>query len=452
MTRRLLVTDALLVEVTDEPRVLPEGWLLAEDGVVVDTGTGRPPAAGPGTEVLDAGGAFVGPGFVSSHSHLFTSVARGLGADETLYGWADAMYSVSAEADADDVYWAAAHGAFDSICSGVTTVFDFIDSRRPWVSMRDEAAEPALRPPAYVHRQVDAHADAGIRGVMAVKIEGVEASRDRAWGEFADAVAHIRAGDRRYLLDAAVYGAAQWAHDEHLAVLEADAMRRFGIINQAHLLETREKIEAQWERFAWYERAGALGPDMIFGHFVHPTDRIVDACARTGCAVSWQPVANGRLASGTAMVAELRARGIRVGLGLDDQACSDVSDPWQNMRFGLYQHRASTRSTELSVGDVLRMQTLGAAEIIGVDDRVGSLEPGKFADFVVVDPRRPDLGPLRDPLASYVLSVGQRNLRSVYVGGERAADDGVATSALAEEASRQVHRRFAPTSLAPVGS
>lgn len=450
MSRRLLVTDALLVEVTGEPHVRPEGWLLAEDGVIVDTGYGRPPAAGPGTEVVDAGGAFVGPGFVSSHSHLFTSVARGLGADETLYGWADAMYSVSRDADPEDVYWAAAHGAFDSICSGVTTVFDFIDSRRPWVSMREDGPEPALRPPAYVHRQVDAHADAGVRGVMAVKIEGVESSRDRAWDEFAEAVAYIRGGDRRYLLDAAVYGAAQWARDEQLAVLEAEAMRRFGLVNQAHLLETREQIEAQWEKFAWYERAGALGPDMIFGHFVHPTDHIVEACAHYDCAVSWQPVANGRLASGTAQVSTLRARGIRVGLGLDDQACSDVSDPWQNMRFGLYQQRATDRSTELSVGDVLRMQTLGAAEIIGVEDRVGSLEPGKYADFLVVDPRRPDLGPLRDPLASYVLSVGQRNLRSVYVGGELAADDGVATSALAAEASRHVHRRFAPAAPAPV--
>lgn len=444
MTRRLLVTDALLVDVTDQPRVRPEGWLLADDGVIVDTGVGRPPVVDAETQVLDVAGAYVAPGFVSSHSHLFTSVARGLGADEPLYGWADAMYSVSIDADAEDVYWAAVHGAFDSLNSGVTTVFDFIDSRRPWVSMRGDATEPALRPPAYVHRQVDAHADAGIRGVMAVKIEGVDADRDQAWDDFADAVAHIRGGDRRYLLDAAVYGAAQWARDEQLAVVEVEAMSHFGIVNQAHLLETREQIEAQWEKFAWYERAGALGSGMIFGHFVHPTDHIVDACAQAGCAVSWQPVANGRLGSGTADITRLRASGIRVGLGLDDQACSDLSDPWQNMRFGLYQHRASTRSTALSVSDVLRMQTLGAAEIIGVDDRVGSLAPGRYADFVIVDPRQPDLGPLRDPLASYVLSVGQRNLRSVYVGGELVSRDGVATSPLAAEASRQAHRRFAP--------
>jgi 5-methylthioadenosine/S-adenosylhomocysteine deaminase len=184
---------------------------------------------------------------------------------------------------------------------------------------------------------------------------------------------------------------------------------------------------------------------MVFGHFVHPDARILDDCARHGCAVSWQPVANGRLASGVADVPALRSRGIRVGLGLDDQACTDVSDPWQSMRFGLYSSRAATGTAELLPADVLRMQTLGAAEVIGVADRVGSLEPGSYADFVVVDPRRPDVGPVRDPLAVYVLSMTLRNLAAVYVGGRLVSADGRSTSPLSERAAAELHARFDPT-------
>lgn len=442
MTGRLLVADARLIAVDESARVIEGGWMLCEDGIIVGLGAGEPPDADASTERLDAAGAFVGPGFVSSHSHLFTSVARGLGTGETLYGWCDAMYAVSTGASPDDVYWASVHGALDSIASGVTTAFDFLDPCTAWMSMRGAAAtSPRIRPRDYVLRQIDAHEDAGIRGVLAIKIEG---GGDDARNDLGDAVAYARSADRRFVLDAAVYGAAQWAADERLAAAEAAAMRELGLVNQAHLLETTEQLHAQHEKFWWYDRAGALGPDMIFGHFVHPTPEIVDAVARSRSAVSWQPVANGRLASGVADVGALRAAGVPLGLGLDDQACSDVSDPWQNMRFGLYSSRGSTNRTDLSVADVLRMQTLGAAEIIHVDDRVGSLAVGKYADFVVVDPRRPDVGPLHDPLVSYVLAMSLRNLRAVYVGGVLANVGGESTSPLARIASDEVHRRFAP--------
>jgi len=444
MRNRLLFTGARLVSVTDESvGIVDDSWLLCEDGIIAESGTGWAPDPGPETRRVDLGGAFLAPGFVSSHSHLFTSVARGLGAGETLRGWADEMHAVTGGASSDDVYWASMHGAFDNLSNGITTVFDFIDSRTPWASTRDDAEAPPMRPLAYVDRQIDAHVDAGIRAVVAVKIEGGGHGGPRAWRDFAHAVEHARASDPRFVLDAAVYGAAQWAHDDRLAAVETEAMRRFGIVNQAHLLETREQLDAQREKFWWYERAGALGPGMIFGHFIHPDEAIMSAVAEAGCAVSWQPVANGRLASGTADAPALTSRGIRVGLGLDDQACSDVSDPWQSMRFALYQSRAASGTTALSPADVLRMQTIGAAEVIGQPGSVGSTMPGAYADLLVVDPRRPDMGPLREPLVSYVLSSTLRNLREVYVGGELVSVAGVAQSPLAERASAEVHRRFA---------
>jgi cytosine/adenosine deaminase-related metal-dependent hydrolase len=88
---------------------------------------------------------------------------------------------------------------------------------------------------------------------------------------------------------------------------------------------------------------------------------------------------------------------------------------------------------------VLRLHTLGSAQIMGVDDRVGSLEVGKFADFVVVDPRLPDVGPLWHPVRSYVLACGLRNLVGVYVGGELVNERGVSTNPLAAEATERIH-------------
>jgi cytosine/adenosine deaminase-related metal-dependent hydrolase len=108
-------------------------------------------------------------------------------------------------------------------------------------------------------------------------------------------------------------------------------------------------------------------------------------------------------------------------MGVDDQSCTDLSDPFQNMRTGLYLQRAlHSDASIISPLDMLTLHTIGSARAIGVDDRVGSLEVGKYADFLVVDPTNPHLGPIWDPVATYVLACGLRNLAEVVIGGTTA--------------------------------
>src|SRR4051794_31267171 len=120
---------------------------------------------------------------------------------------------------------------------------------------------------------------------------------------------------------------------------------------------------------------------------------MVATAAASGCGMSWQATSNGRLGS---------------GIG----------------------------------ADVLRMHTLGAAEVLGVQDRVGSLEVGKLADFVVVDHRAPDTGPVWDVLATYVMACGLRNLTEVYVGGVLVSADGRSTHALSATAPGELRSRI----------
>ena len=447
----LLVTNALLITmaadsvVDGQPAVSPDGWMLVDDdGLVASTGTGMPPAA-PGAEVLDVAGAFVAPGFVSAHSHLFTSGTRGLGVHETLYGWCDSMLGFFSHADPEDMYWSSLHGSLDYLSNGITTAFDFNDPRLPWEPMVAGARSGAgaLRPLSYELRQADGKADSGIRYVNAVGMDVTVGTDDEILARLGAAFAHDDEADQRFRLGSAVFGAVQWSPRRDAAELELEAMRRFGVINQSHFLETREEVELQRSKFAWFEEAGALGPDLVFGHFIQTTPEIIERAAAAGAAMSWQPASNGRLASGIADIPGIRAAGMRIGVGLDDQACTDVSDPWQNMRIGMYQQRAETGDPlSMTPGEMLRLHTIGSASVLGVEDRVGSLEPGKHADFVVVDPRRPDLGPLWHPVDSYVLAASLRNLVGVYVGGVLQHDGVRSTNPLAEEASAKVHERL----------
>jgi len=441
----LLVTHALLIPVVG-PAHIDDGWMLVDDaGLVHSLGGGIPPAVPAGTRILDAGGAFVAPGFVSSHSHLFTGPTRGLGADRTLYGWCDSMLGLFAHVPPELVYWCTLHGSLDFLANGVTTAFDFTDPRLPWEPMVEgvRSGGGELRPIEYTLRQTDAKADAGLRFVDAIPMDATIGTDEEIMERFAEAIAHGAGVDPRLRLGGAVFGAVQWSPREDAAELEVEAMRRFGIVNQAHFLETREAVELQRAKFEHYARAGALGPDMVFGHFIQTTPGIIERAAAGGARMSWQPASNGRLASGVADIPAIRAAGMPIGVGLDDQACTDVADPWQNMRIGMYQLRALTGDPAvMSPEEMLRLHTLGSAEVIGVADRVGSLEPGKHADFVVVDPRRPDLGPLWHPVAAYVLACSLRNLKQVYVGGELVAEDGVSLNPLAAEASARLHEQL----------
>jgi 5-methylthioadenosine/S-adenosylhomocysteine deaminase len=443
----LLVTNALLITIAaTDPDVIPDGWMLVgDDGVIVSTGSGTPPGAAAGATVLDAGGAFVAPGFVSSHSHLFTSGTRGLGVDQTLYGWCDSMLGLFNHATPEQMYWSTMHGSLDFLGNGVTSAFDFTNTRMPWEQMiaGRRAGLGEVRSLDYLTRQADAKADAGIRYVNAVGMDVVAGTDDEIFERLAAAIAHDDRADQRLRLRSAIMGAVQWSPRRDTAELELEAVRRFGIINQAHFLETREEVELQRTKFEWYSEAGALGPDLVFGHFIQTTDSIIDRAAEAGSGMSWQPASNGRLASGIANIPRIRERGMTIGVGLDDQACTDVSDPWQNMRIGIYQQRATTGDpNSMSPAEMLRLHTRGSAEVLGIADRVGSLEPGKFADFLVVDPRSPDIGPLWHPIDNYVLACGLRNLKQVYVGGALASERGVSTHPLAAEASAKLHEQL----------
>lgn len=433
----MIVTNAVVLPVAGE---WFRGWMaVGPDGRISGLGSGAPP---PDDDVLDVGGAMVAPGFVSAHSHLFTSGLRGIAASEPLYPWVRAMMEVFRHCDGEDLYWCTLHGALDFLANGVTTAYNFTQSRITWLYDPATARNTvgAERPPSFVARQFDAVADAGLRGVHAIRLDDEAAPEAETLAVFGDLAG--AAGS----FGASVFGAVQWAAGPSTATLEARVMGEYGITNQAHLVETADGLDVQRAKFDWYGAAGALGPRFLVGHFVHPTPSMVDQVVDTGCGMVWQPTSNGRLGSGVADVVALRERGMRVGMGLDDQSCTDISDPFANMRLGLYSQRALHRDAAvLTPADVLRMHTLGSAEVLGIDADVGSLEVGKLADFVVVDHRSPSTGPVWDVPATYVLACGLRNLKAVHVGGRR-----VETAALSAKADDELRDRL-PRAAAKAG-
>jgi 5-methylthioadenosine/S-adenosylhomocysteine deaminase len=160
-------------------------------------------------------------------------------------------------------------------------------------------------------------------------------------------------------------------------------------------------------------------------------------------AMTWNPLSNGRMASGVADIPTYLKMGIRVGMGIDGEASGDLADPFENMRAGLYAVRDKYEdATVISPYQVLWLHTMGSADVLGVKDKLGSLEAGKYGDFLMIDPTR--LGAvLEDPYANLVLVTGERDIERVFVGGELKVEHGEVLHQDMAAIEKQVSRRVA---------
>jgi 5-methylthioadenosine/S-adenosylhomocysteine deaminase len=160
---------------------------------------------------------------------------------------------------------------------------------------------------------------------------------------------------------------------------------------------------------------GVLGPDFLAIHAVQTDDRDADALARAGCAVVACPRSNTRHGHGAPPLGRYLGRGLRVGLGTDSAASVEDLDL-------LAEAREARWLGGLTAEEVLRLATLGGAAALGLDRGIGSLEPGKWADLVVIRLDRPDRGggPTAGPpdlVAEAILLARPEDILATFVAG-----------------------------------
>lgn len=440
---RLLIRDGLILTMKDgEPTPFVGYVLVGADGRISTVGHGAPPANLTVQSTVDASGKMVMPGFVSGHSHIFATGMRGLGASLTIRAWIEAWIPFIAASSDEDLYYFTLHGCLDFLKYGITSAYNFAYGGTEFTGYGGKPA--AQRPGDWDELQIRGAVESGLRVVHSFSLH--RAATDEQNRAYVASVVKI---GQRYsaaydnFLKLSIMGSTAYVDTPEMARQEGMVLREFGIDNQSHFLEPPDNLE-QRSRFPWFIDAGLLGTNLTFGHFIHTTPEIISASGKAGAMMCWNPMSNGRLASGVADIPACLKAGIHVGMGVDDQCASDIPDPFENMRTGLYMIRSRHEdATILSPYDVLKFHTLGAAEVMRVAERVGSLEVGKFGDILVVDPRRRDVGPVHDPYATVVLASGQMNLDQVYVGGVLKAFHGELVGVQFDRISDEVHRRVA---------
>jgi 5-methylthioadenosine/S-adenosylhomocysteine deaminase len=370
----LLITGGTVVTMAG-PNI-ERGSVVVRDGEIIDVG----PSADidrkyTAKQTIRAGGHAITPGFVNAHTHAPMVLFRGIADDRDLMDWLT-NFIFPAEAknvDREFVKWGMRLAAAEMIRSGTTTFADMYYFE------------------ADMAREVKA---AGLRAILANTFIDFPAPDNKTWDA---AVAYMRDFAKQWKGDplitpALAPHAPYTVSTDHLKQVRALGTE-LGLPILIHVSETKDELRQVAEKYngatpgAYLDSIGFLGDDVVAAHGVHltPEELRIFAARKTG--VAHCPESNQMLASGVAPIVDMIKAGMEVGLGTDGPAGSNNNlDMVEEMASAARLQKVMRNDPKaISAREVLRLATIGGAQVLGLDKKIGTLERGKRADLVIID-------------------------------------------------------------------
>ena len=404
----ILISGGTLLTMAPPGRILDDPVIGIRDGKIlfVQQGLPSPACSMTAREVVDASGCIAMPGLVNVHGHLAMTCFRGLADDLPLMSWLnDHIFPAEAKfIDQKTVYAGAMLAIAEMILSGTTTFCD-------GYFFEGEVGRAAIA--------------SGMRGVIAQGfIDLPTPNRRGRSGQAAIAEWFVkRWRDRSPLVTPALFcHSAYTCLPETLQAVKAVA-RRTGVSFQIHLAETREEVRLIRELYGrkpvqHLRDLDLLDEDTIAAHCIWLDGEELDLLAAGKVKVAHVPESNMKLGAGVAPVPEMLRLGIDVGLGTDGCASNNDLDLFGEMGMAAKLHKVfSGDPTVLPAERVVEMATIGGAHVLGMADRIGSITPGKEADIILVDIRKPHLTPLYHPFSHLVYAARGADVVTSIIGG-----------------------------------
>jgi 5-methylthioadenosine/S-adenosylhomocysteine deaminase len=407
----LLITNGLVLTMDSQQRMIPAGAVAIRADRIVAVGKADTIAAGQPGRVIDARGGIIMPGLVNTHTHAAMTLFRGLADDLPLMTWLnDHIFPAEAAMDSRKVYCGALLACAEMIMSGTTTFCDMY--------LFEDAVARAVQ-------------KAGMRAVVGEVLYDFTSPN---YGSPAQGLAYTNRLIETFRSDPLITIAVE-PHSPYLCAPEvltqASALaRQHGIPMVIHLAETAGEVATILERYGrtpveHLEALGVLAPNVLACHCVALSDRDIELLKRRDVKVSHNPESNMKLASGIAPVPQLLEAGICVGLGTDGAASNNNLDLFLEMDTAAKLHKVHRLDpTVLDAGTVLRMATIDGARALGLSERIGSLEPGKQADIIILDTRKPHLVPMYHPVSQLVYAARGSDVEAAVINGRIVMEQG----------------------------
>ncbi len=414
---KTLIKNASIVSMDPEVGEIEGGGVLIEDGLIAEVGENL---SAPDAETIDAGGMILLPGLINAHMHTWQTALRGLGGD-----WGGRSYfeiaheTLAPRYRPEDIYIATLVGAWAQMDAGTTTLFDWCHNNPT---------------PEHTDAGIDALEESGIRALFG---HGTPKPKPREGEPHYSQIPHpegeirrLRTGrlasdEARVTLAMAILGADYSPlevalHDMRLA-------REYGLLSSAHIWgDAGRKVQGGYHTLA---REGVLGPDHNLVHCNYVDDEELKVIIDSGASITATPSAEMQTNRGEAVCGRVSALGGRPSIGVDLETyvsgnmlhavrhALQVQRIFDNRRLDENTCRAPALS--FSARDALAWATINNAHALDMADRIGSVTPGKQADFILIRKDGLAVTPAGDAARAVVFYAERSDVDTVFIGGEK---------------------------------
>ena len=438
----LLVKNAHILTMDDHQTEISDGGLFVRDGFIEQVGR---TADLPGTadEVLDLTGHVLVPGLVNTHHHFYQTLTRAVPAaqDANLFNWLKTLYPIWARMNPEDIFISTSTALAELALSGCTTASDHLYLFPNGSKLDDEiaaASEIGLRIHASRGSMSLGESKGGLPPDSVVDTEeNILKDSQRLIEKYHDP----KPGS---MVQIVLAPCSPFSVTSDLMKQSAKLAREYDVHLHTHLAETEDEEQFCMQMFGhrpvgYMQEVDWVGGDVWFAHAVWVNDEEIQVFAKHNCGVAHCPTSNMRLASGIAPIKEYRKAGVNVGLGVDGSASNDGSHLLAEVRNAMLLSRVKEGITGFSASplptgeglgvralmtarEALHLGTRGGAAVLGRTD-IGSLEPGKCADFFAVNLNRIEFAGMHDPVSAIVFGQSVR-VDYTVVGGRFIVKEG----------------------------
>lgn len=403
--------NGYLVSMNSNEDIFDGGSLLVEDDHIVAIGKVDEKQVKTDAEVINLGGKYILPGFVNTHVHTSQQISRGVGDDVDFQTWLHKrMWPFESNMTEEDSYISTLLCCLELIRSGVTSF-----------------AEPGGQ---FVGSMCKAVAEAGIRGKLAKSVMDCGKGLPDKWVRTADEEIEIQIADFKEFNDTADGRVNVWFglrtifnNTDDLIVRTKQLADQYHVGVHMHVAEAKSEVEYVQQRYGeptvtHLNRLGVLDKNLLAVHTVWLTNEEVDLFKEHDVKVSHNPASAMRVL-GFAKIPQMLKKGICVSIGTDGASSNNRMDIVDEMWLTSLIHKGwRLDSAVVPSQDVLRMATINGARALLDENKYGSLEVGKKADLIVVNPYGASMMPVNDKIAALVTAMHSTNIESTMCNGK----------------------------------